>query len=179
MLLLLLLLLDTSFFLLFHLQWDYSFMIVPMACNAFRIRYSHGWHNFKTWKQHELCFLFAIIIDLLKCKLSDLVWVTTNIRYWYISSIDPIINNKIILHMLRERERERLSSVVVLFITSKKTHRYQSESKLLQYFGIVKYNLAILNAFAEVIKVMNHTRLWDAKFALFSPSVTCQIYLYV
>ena len=44
--------------------------------------------------------------------------------------------------------------------------------KVLQYYGNVKYNLTDADAFAEVVKVTNYTRLWDAK------SATHQICLY-
>ena len=40
---------------------------------------------------------------------------------------------------------------------------YESESKVLQYFGKVKHNSASLDTFAKVMKVMNHTRRWDAE----------------
>ena len=33
--------------------------------------------------------------------------------------------------------------------------KYQGESKVLQYFGSMRHNLAAPDAFAEVMKVMN------------------------
>ena len=42
----------------------------------------------------------------------------------------------------------------------------------------VGYNLAALDVFAKVMKVTNHTEQWDIKFAWYSPSITCKIYLY-
>ena len=54
----------------------------------------------------------------------------------------------------------------------------------MQYFFIflilynIKNNLADLNAFAKVVKVTNHARLWDALFTWYSKSATCQICLY-
>ena len=39
------------------------------------------------------------------------------------------------------------------------TFIYLGESKILQYFNNVRYNLAVPDAFAEVVKVMNHTGL--------------------
>ena len=47
-----------------------------------------------------------------------------------------------------------------------------SESKVLQYFDKVKNNSAALDAFAEVMKMMNYTGLWNAKLAWYSQSVT-------
>ena len=47
------------------------------------------------------------------------------------------------------------------------------ESKVLQYFAIVRYNLA----FAEVVKMMNHIGLKEAKLAWYSSSNICQFYL--
>ena len=40
--------------------------------------------------------------------------------------------------------------------------------KVLQYFGNVRHNLATLDAFAKIIKVMNHTGLRDVKLAQYS-----------
>ena len=33
------------------------------------------------------------------------------------------------------------------------------ESKVLQYYGNMRHNLAVLDAFVEVVKVTNHIRL--------------------
>ena len=38
-----------------------------------------------------------------------------------------------------------------------------AESKVLQYFCNVRHNLATLDAFAEVMKVINNIRRWDAE----------------
>ena len=51
---------------------------------------------------------------------------------------------------------------------------YSSELKILKYFGNVRHNSAV---FAEVIKVTNHTRLWDAEFAWYFPMTTYWICL--
>ena len=40
---------------------------------------------------------------------------------------------------------------------------YKNESKVLQYFSNVRYNLAALDVLVEVVKVMNHIGLWDAE----------------
>ena len=37
--------------------------------------------------------------------------------------------------------------------------KYKGESKVLQYFGNVKHNLAAVNVFNEVVKVVNYTGL--------------------
>ena len=37
--------------------------------------------------------------------------------------------------------------------------------KVLQYFGNMTHNLAAMEAFAEVVKMMKQTGLWDAGFA--------------
>ena len=42
---------------------------------------------------------------------------------------------------------------------------YKGESKVLQYFVDMRHNLAALYAFNEVVKVMNHTGLWDTELA--------------
>ena len=52
---------------------------------------------------------------------------------------------------------------------------YLDESKDLQYFGNIRYNSVVLDAFAEVIKMINHTGLWDAELAWYPPSATCRI----
>ena len=57
---------------------------------------------------------------------------------------------------------------------AEKFQRKNSESKVLQYFG----NLAAPFVFAEVMKVMNHTGLWDAELTWYSPNVTRWICLY-
>ena len=45
-------------------------------------------------------------------------------------------------------------------------------------FGNVRQNLAALDTFLKVMKLMNHIRLQNAKLAWYSLSVTGQIYLY-
>ena len=54
----------------------------------------------------------------------------------------------------------------------------KSEFKVFQYFGNVKQNLTVVDDFANVLKVINHSRLWDAKLAWYSPIATWWIYLY-
>ena len=50
----------------------------------------------------------------------------------------------------------------------------ESESKVLQCFINIKHNSAVLDIFAEVVKVMNHTELWHADLAWYSLSITHQ-----
>ena len=45
-------------------------------------------------------------------------------------------------------------------------------------FSYVKCNLAVLDAFAVIVKVMNCTRWWDIRLAWYSPGVSGQICLY-
>ena len=45
-------------------------------------------------------------------------------------------------------------------------------NQVLQYFGNVRHNLATLVAFAKVMKVTNHTRLWNAKLTWYFLSAT-------
>ena len=40
-----------------------------------------------------------------------------------------------------------------------------SESKVLQYFGNIRHNSAILDTFADVMKVINHTGLSEVELA--------------
>ena len=49
---------------------------------------------------------------------------------------------------------------------------FLGKSKVLQYFVEVKNNLAALDVFAAVVKVMNHNGLWDAKLAWYSSNAT-------
>ena len=42
----------------------------------------------------------------------------------------------------------------------------------------MRHNLATLDAFARIVKVMNQTGLWDVEFAWYSPSATHWICLY-
>ena len=46
---------------------------------------------------------------------------------------------------------------------SYKVGKYLDESRVLQYSSNVKHNLAVQKAFAKVMKMRNHTGLWDAK----------------
>ena len=58
-------------------------------------------------------------------------------------------------------------------------HLIKCESKVLQYFGGKCGTIqTALNTFAEVVKKMNHTELWDAELAWYSLSATHWIYLY-
>ena len=50
--------------------------------------------------------------------------------------------------------------------------------KFLQYFGSIRHNLATLDTFAEIMKVMSYTGLWNGRFAWYF-SVTHWIRLYV
>ena len=52
------------------------------------------------------------------------------------------------------------------------------ESKVLQYFGNMRQNLAASHAFVVVMKVMNHIWLWDVELAWYSLSATQRICLY-
>ena len=45
----------------------------------------------------------------------------------------------------------------------------------MHYFGTVKDNSVTLNAFAEIMKVINQTGLQDAKLAWYSPSSIHQL----
>ena len=42
---------------------------------------------------------------------------------------------------------------------------YLGESKVLQYFGIVRHHVAASDAFAKVVKVTNNTGLRDTEFS--------------
>ena len=55
---------------------------------------------------------------------------------------------------------------------------YIGESKVLQYFGNMWHSSAVLDAFGKVMKVMNHTRLWNALLIWYSLSATHKICLY-
>ena len=48
----------------------------------------------------------------------------------------------------------------------KQQSKYLGESKVLQYFSNMRHNLAAPDTFAEVVKVVNHSGLWDAKFVM-------------
>ena len=48
-----------------------------------------------------------------------------------------------------------------------------SESKVLQYFGYVRHNLAVPAVFTKVLNVTKQTGLWDAKLAWYSQRATC------
>ena len=50
--------------------------------------------------------------------------------------------------------------------------------KVLPYFGNMKHDSATPVAFAEVLELTNHTRLWDDELAWYSPRCTRQICLY-
>ena len=52
---------------------------------------------------------------------------------------------------------------------------YLGESKVLHYFSNVRYNSTAPNAFVEIVKVTNPTRLWDTKLACVSASDTRRI----
>ena len=43
------------------------------------------------------------------------------------------------------------------------------------YFGNMRHNLVALDVFAKVVKLTNHTRLWDTDVAWYSPNATCWI----
>ena len=55
---------------------------------------------------------------------------------------------------------------------------FNSESKVLQYFNNVRHNSAAPDTFAVVVKVTNHTGLWDAELVSYSPSAPSLICLY-
>ena len=52
------------------------------------------------------------------------------------------------------------------------TYFIQNKSKVLQYFGNMRHNMVTPDSFAKVMKVTNHTWLWNA-------SATCWICFYV
>ena len=51
-------------------------------------------------------------------------------------------------------------------------------SQMLCNILLTRHNLAVLDSFAGVMKVINHTGLWDAKLTWYSLSATCLICLY-
>ena len=53
--------------------------------------------------------------------------------------------------------------------------RLNGESKVLQYFGNMRNNLATPDDFAEVIEITNHPELWDAKLTWYLLSANCRI----
>ena len=55
---------------------------------------------------------------------------------------------------------------------------YEDESKVLQYFGNMRRNLAALDAFTEVMTVTKHTVLWNFKLLWYPQSATNQICVY-
>ena len=46
------------------------------------------------------------------------------------------------------------------------------------YFSNVKHNSAVLNAFAEVMRVMNHIGQRNAELAWYYPSIARRVYFY-
>ena len=48
---------------------------------------------------------------------------------------------------------------LIRFFYSSGFLNYSGESKVLQYFGNVEHNSTVLDAFADVMKVTNHTKL--------------------
>ena len=52
------------------------------------------------------------------------------------------------------------------------------KSKVLRYSDYVKYNSATLNAFAQIVKIINNKGLYNAELAWYSPRATCLISLY-
>ena len=57
-------------------------------------------------------------------------------------------------------------------------YKSEGELKVLQYFVNVRHNLAVLDVFTEVMKETNHSGLWDAELAWYSPSATHLIYIH-
>ena len=55
---------------------------------------------------------------------------------------------------------------------------YKRTSKVFQYFGNFRHNSAAPPDFSVVLKVTNHTGLWNDMLAWYSLSATQQIYLY-
>ena len=45
---------------------------------------------------------------------------------------------------------------------------HSDEREVLLYFGYVKHNLAVLSAFANIMRVMNNTELWDTELTWYS-----------
>ena len=57
--------------------------------------------------------------------------------------------------------------------------RYFGKSKILQYFGNVRYSSVIPDTFAEVVKDTNYTWLWNVKLDSYSSRATRRICFYV
>ena len=53
--------------------------------------------------------------------------------------------------------------------------KYDSDSKVLPYFGKIRYNLVALDDFAEVVEETSPTRLCKAEFIWYSP---CNTWIY-
>ena len=49
--------------------------------------------------------------------------------------------------------------VFYIFFSLCSEYKYEGESKVLQYFGNMRHISAVLDAFAEVVKLTNHTGL--------------------
>ena len=59
------------------------------------------------------------------------------------------------------------------FVLNSYLFTYLGESKVLQYFGNVRQNLAVLDYSSEIVKMANHT-----EFVWYSPCSSCWICLY-
>ena len=97
-----------------------------------------------------------------------IVTVTTKVRMFI--RIDQYI---IIIPYFRKSNK---SNSVIFFLRANKM--YKGESKVLQYFANMRHNSATIVVFAEVVKVTNHTGLWDAELAWYSMSDIHWICLY-
>ena len=67
----------------------------------------------------------------------------------------------------KKKKKKKKKKKQFIFITKSFSLRNNllGGSKVLQYFGNVRQNSADLNAFAEVVKVMNNTGRYDAELA--------------
>ena len=90
----------------------------------------------------------------------------------YHKKTQKLVDQFIFEHIILPVHEEHFVFICTLYI---RTFFYQQccvESKVLQYFVSMSHNLADPDAFAKVMKKMNHTGQWDAEHAWYSQNVT-------
>ena len=97
-----------------------------------------------------------------------LMTLNTSKYIWYLTIKDGGKTNLLYITHWKCSHQRMLRTHVYIYIY---IYIYLDESKVWQYFVNVKYNWTASDGFADVMKMMNSTGLWDAKLIIWKNGI--------
>ena len=158
--------------------------IVKNLANSFGQNWYCEVGRLSAWANASFLYNLIQVCTEVREQVHSLARLTRSISLSHYSSVlslillSNLIRALLVWNTIRPSKSCQFQSTINSWLLRK---CYLRESKVLQYLGNVRHNLAAAAAadlFAKVMKVMNPTELWDAKIAWYSSRVTWKICLY-